>query len=268
MTNDASIRIENLTKRYGDFVAVDDISLTVPAGQVFGFLGPNGAGKSTTMRILSTLLAKTSGTAFVAGYDVETQPDEVRRSIGFAMQDISLDSMASGWENLQLLGVLYGLTPKAAKARADELLQAVGLSKVADKWVNSYSGGMRRRLDLAGVLMHQPRVLFLDEPTQGLDPQARRVIYEYLEGLNKDHGTTLFLTTHYMEEAEALCQRIAFINKGKLLMEGTPEELKAKVDKPNATLDDLFIQVVGRSPAEEDESALVQGTDPFVQGRR
>ena len=267
MQHDAAIRIEGLTKKYGDFLAVDDLSLFVPAGQVFGFLGPNGAGKSTTMRILSTLLAKTSGAAFVAGHDVETEPDAVRRAIGFAMQDISLDSLASGWENLQLLGVLYGLTPKAARARADELLHAVGLTKVADKWVNSYSGGMRRRLDLAGVLMHRPQILFLDEPTQGLDPQARRVIYEYLEKLNKEHGTTLFLTTHYMEEAEALCERIAFINRGKLLLIGTPAELKATVAKPDATLDDLFIQVVGQSP-QEDETALVQGTDPFVQGRR
>jgi ABC-2 type transport system ATP-binding protein len=329
------IAVEGLVKRYGDHAAVDDISFSVDAGDFFGFLGPNGAGKTTTMRILATLLRKTGGAARVAGYDVDRDPDGVRRSIGFAMQEISLDSMASGWENLQLLGVLYGLSPREAKARAADLLEVVGLSKVAGRWVNTYSGGMRRRLDLAGVLMHHPRVLFLDEPTQGLDPQARRVIYDYLQRLNQDEGMTVFLTTHYMDEADALCRELAFIDKGRIVRQGTPQELKSEMggdivtlrfrpDTPlgaaeravraaagdgatverrdddrqitaavrdadrlvprliadldavgtppaslsvaQPSLEDVFVKLVGRSILEDDESGLVKGRDPFVQG--
>ena len=224
----AAINVTNLVKRYGDFAAVDDISFTVEQGGFFGFLGSNGAGKSTTMRILSTLLAKTSGDVVVQGHDVAKEPEAVRRSIGFAMQNISLDNAASGYENLQLLGVLYGLSPVQSKAKADELLELVGLTKVAGSWVSAYSGGMRRRLDLAGVLMHSPDVLFLDEPTESLDPQARRAIWEQLQRLNKA-GTTMFLTTHYMEEADALCRDLAFIDKGKIIKRGTPQELKMEM---------------------------------------
>lgn len=334
----AIIEVENLVKRYGDFLAVDDISFVVPEGDFFGFLGPNGAGKTTTMRILSTLLAKTSGRVMVAGFDVAREPERVKKNIGFAMQEISLDNLASGRENLQLLGVLYGLSPRQAKARADELLHVVGLSKVADKWVNAFSGGMKRRLDLAGVLMHHPQVLFLDEPTQGLDPQARRVIYDYLQKLNGE-GTTVFLTTHYMDEADMLCRRLAFVDKGKIVRQGTPAELKDSLggevitlkfaradllDKAEAavrpaaghdaiihrqtpagqpaqltvavrggadrlvprliadldaaqtppqslsvsqpSLEDVFVQLVGRSILEDDETGLVKGRDPFVEG--
>lgn len=221
-----SVEVSHLVKKYGDYTAVDDISFTVKEGAFFGFLGPNGAGKTTTMRILSTLLKKTSGEVKVSGFDVEGDPNGVRHSIGFAMQDISLDNMATGWENLQLLGVLYGLTPTQSKARAGELLEIVGLTKVADKYVTTYSGGMRRKLDLAGVLMHKPKILFLDEPTQGLDPQARRTIWEYLQQLNSE-GTTVFLTTHYMDEADILCEELAFIDKGKIVAQGSPTKLKS-----------------------------------------
>ena len=223
-----TISVTNLVKRYGDFTAVDDISFEVDEGDFFGFLGPNGAGKTTTMRILATLLKKTSGTVLVAGQDVNRNPDGVRHAIGFAMQDISLDNLASGWENLQLLGVLYGLSPSGAKKRAGELLDIVGLSKVASQYVNNYSGGMRRRLDLAGALMHSPKILFLDEPTQGLDPQARRTIWEYLRKLNAD-GSTVFLTTHYMDEADELCRELAFIDKGKIVKQGSPAALKTEL---------------------------------------
>lgn len=226
---EAIIDVRNLVKRYGQHTAVDDISFCVSPGDFFGFLGPNGAGKTTTMRILSTLLKKSGGQVSVAGFDVDKNPDGVRRSIGFAMQEISLDNLASGYENLQLLGVLYGLSPKEARKRAEELAEVVGLRQVATKWVNTYSGGMRRRLDLAGVLMHRPRLLFLDEPTQGLDPQARRVIYEYLQKLNKEDGATIFLTTHYMDEADALCRELAFIDKGKIVQQGTPSQMKASL---------------------------------------
>ena len=273
------IEVRNLVKRYGDATAVDDISFAVAEGDFFGFLGPNGAGKTTTMRILSTLLKKTSGTVRVAGHDVDADPDAVRRSIGFAMQEISLDNLASGYENLQLLGVLYGLTPREARTRAEELAQVVGLAKVADRWVNTYSGGMRRRLDLAGVLMHRPRVLFLDEPTQGLDPQARRIIYDYLRRLNAD-GTTIFLTTHYMDEADALCRELAFIDKGKIVQAGTPAQLKAGMGgdvialkfRPDVVLEQaerVVRSLVGDKTditrgGDQQISVAVKGADQFV----
>jgi ABC-2 type transport system ATP-binding protein len=261
----AIIEVKNLIKQYGDFKAVDDLTFSVEKGSFFGFLGPNGAGKTTTMRILSTLLKATSGSVTVAGADVGKDPNTVRRAIGFAMQDTSLDNMASGYENLQLLGVLYGQTPKESRARADELLEVVGLQKVAGKWVNQYSGGMRRRLDLAGTLMHSPEVLFLDEPTQGLDPQARRDIWDYLRKLNTE-GTTVFLTTHYMDEADALCEDVLFIDHGQLIERGTPKALKKEHKTEN--LEDIFVKLVGHAIHGEDESNLVKGRDPFIEGSR
>ncbi|MCC6444453.1 MAG: ATP-binding cassette domain-containing protein [Armatimonadetes bacterium] len=327
------IGVEHLVKRYGSASAVEDISFTVAGGDFFGFLGPNGAGKTTTMRILATLLRPTSGSVRVAGFDIERRPQDVRRTIGFAMQEISLDNLASGYENLQLLGVLYGLSPRQARARAGELLELVGLSQVAHRWVNQYSGGMRRRLDLAGTLMHRPRILFLDEPTQGLDPRARRTLWDALREFNRE-GTTIFLTTHYMEEADALCRTLAIIDHGQIVRQGTPADLKAglggdlvtlqfapetgleKVSgsirellEPEAalsvqdhqirlthsragamlprliqrlsdlgaapvalsiaqpTLEDVFVRLVGRSIL-EDDTALVTGRDPFVEGWR
>ena len=259
------IEVLDLVRRYGEVTAVDGISFSVAEGDFFGFLGPNGAGKTTTMRILATLLKKTSGAVRVAGFDVEREPDGVRRAIGFAMQDVSLDSLASGYENLQLLGVLYGLTPRQARARAEELVEMVGLGKVADRWVNSYSGGMRRRLDLAGTLMHHPRLLFLDEPTQGLDPQARRTIWDYLRRLNAE-GTTVFLTTHHMEEADILCRNLAFIEHGKIVQQGTPVELKAEMGGDLITLQ--FQPGVAMAPVERAlASALGQDTSVQVLGR-
>ena len=255
------IQVDRLVKKYGDFTAVDDVSFRVKSGAVFGFLGPNGAGKSTTMRILSTLLKMTSGSVTIAGHNLAKEPDAVRRSIGFAMQNISLDNVASGWENLQLLGVLYGLSPRAARVRAGELLEIVGLSKVADQWVTQYSGGMRRRLDLAGVLMHSPKILFLDEPTEGLDPQARRTIWEYLQQLNRD-GSTLFLTTHYMDEADALCETIAFIDSGKIVQTGTPSELKSQMGG-----DVLTIQFATEEKANGANAAVGTVLDSFAKTR-
>src|SRR5580658_6035314 len=257
------ISVDKLIKRYGEVTAVDKISFSVEEGDFFGFLGPNGAGKTTTMRILATLLKKTSGSVLVNGFDTEKQPNDVRRAIGFAMQDISLDNMASGYENLQLLGVLYGLTPRQARARAEELIEMVGLSKVAGRWVNSFSGGMRRRLDLAGTLMHRPKILFLDEPTQGLDPQARRTIWDYLRGLNQE-GTTIFLTTHYMDEADTLCRNLAFIDVGKIVQQGTPSQLKLGMGGDLITLQfgpDVDMKAVEQSlkqVAGEDGSTIVK----------
>jgi ABC-2 type transport system ATP-binding protein len=265
------IEVKNLVKKYGDFEAVKDISFHVNKGEFFGFLGPNGAGKTTTMRILATLLQKTSGDVMVAGLNASTQQDLVRKQIGFAMQDVALDSMANAYENLQLLGVLYGMSKADAKVRAEELIERLGLSKVADKWMKAYSGGLRRRLDLAGVLMHRPNILFLDEPTQGLDPQARRTIWEYIGELNKE-GTTVFLTTHYMDEAEQLCGRLCIIDEGKIVAEGSPADITKKAASKNGlgknpSLEDVFVSMVKKTEV-DDESSLNFNNDPFVEGRR
>lgn len=225
-TSDFMVEVKNLTKVYpGNVQAVDDISFEVRRGEFFGLLGPNGAGKTTAMKILGTLVRKTSGTARVLGVDVEANPNMVRSSIGFALQEISLDQLATGRETLVLSGLLYHMAEEAAQARAKELLELFGLVDAANRKVAAYSGGMRRRLDLASVLMHEPKLLFLDEPTEGLDPASRKAIWEYLEKLNAG-GVTIFLTTHYMEEADWLCDRLAIIDHGKIVVQDTPEALK------------------------------------------
>ncbi len=259
MINEA-IKVDKLTKKFGKFTAVDDLSFSVPNGEFFGFLGPNGAGKSTTMRMLSTLLKPTSGQAWVNGFEIQEHPDDVRRSIGFAMQSVTLDTLANAWENLLFLGALYGDSKAKAKKRATELLELMELTKHADKWIKSYSGGMRRRLDLAAVLMHEPKVLFLDEPTEGLDPSGRRVIWQYLKKLGKDHGTTVFLTTHYMDEANYLCERLAIIDKGKIVVDGSPKDLKKQV---GGNLDDVFIHYTGHGI--QDETTDSKAADPYVR---
>ena len=211
--------------------AVDGVDLEVREGEIFGFLGPNGAGKSTTVRMLTTLLRPTSGTARVAGYDVVREADKVRRSIGVALQDAAIDPLMTGNELLELQAVLYGLAPASVKNRAGELLERVGLTAAADRRVGTYSGGMRRRLDLALSLIHQPTVLFLDEPTTGLDPMSRMTLWEEVRRLNKE-GTTVLLTTQYLEEADQLADRIAIIDGGKIVREGAPRDLKAQVGAP------------------------------------
>jgi ABC-2 type transport system ATP-binding protein len=229
------IRVADLTKTYrGGVTAVDNISFSVAEGEFFGFLGPNGAGKTTTMRILATLDKATSGTVEIDGIDVRRSPAEIRRRIGFAMQAVGLDDMASARENLMLMGQLYGLSRAQAKQRCEELLSLFSLEEAADRFVTTYSGGMRRRLDVAVALMHRPRILFLDEPTEGLDPAGRRIIWRYLADLNRQ-GMTIFLTTHYMEEADFLARDLAIINKGRLVAQGTPQALKAEVG--NSKLD-------------------------------
>lgn len=226
---DLMVEVEDLSKIYpGNVKAVDGISFNVEQGEFFGFLGPNGAGKTTTMKILGTLVTPTSGTAKVLGVNVIEDPNFVRSSIGFALQEISLDQLATGRETLILSGVLYHMDPKVAERRADELLKLFGLFEARNRKVGAYSGGMKRRLDLASVLMHKPKLLFLDEPTEGLDPQSRKVIREYLTNLNKN-GVTIFLTTHYMEEADQLCSRLAIIDSGKIVAQETPTNLKKSV---------------------------------------
>ena len=229
--SNSPIIAENLVRHFGDVHAVNGINLEVKAGEVFGFLGPNGAGKSTAVRMLTTLLRPTSGTARVAGYDVVKQADQVRRNIGVALQDAAIDPLMTGAELLALQAVLYGIPSSALKKRSDELLERVGLTAAASRRVSTYSGGMRRRLDLALSLIHQPTVLFLDEPTTGLDPMSRLTLWEEVRRLNRE-GTTVMLTTQYLEEADQLADRIAIIDHGKIVREGKPAELKASVGAP------------------------------------
>ena len=225
------VLVENLTKVYpGGTQAVSGIDFTVGRGEFLGFLGPNGAGKSTTMKILSTLLKKTSGRVLVGGHDVDRDPQAVRRSIGFAMQEVGLDDLSTGLDFLVLQGLLYGLSHLEARNRAGELLELVSLTPVAGRKVGTYSGGMRRRIDLVAALMHSPPLLFLDEPTTGLDPQSRLAIWEHLIHLN-ELGVTIFLTTQMMEEAERLCQRVAIIDHGEIVAEGSPQSLKEGVGR-------------------------------------
>jgi len=234
--NNAPIIAEGLTRHFGDVKAVDGIDLTVKEGEIFGFLGPNGAGKSTAVRMLTTLLRPTSGSARVAGYDVVTQADDVRRSIGVALQDAAIDPLMTGAELLALQAVLYGLPRNSTKKRADELLERVGLTAAANRRVATYSGGMRRRLDLALSLIHRPVVLFLDEPTTGLDPMSRLTLWEEVRRLNSE-GTTVMLTTQYLEEADQLADRVAIIDHGKIVREGTPAILKQGVGDPTLLVD-------------------------------
>jgi ABC-2 type transport system ATP-binding protein len=212
----------------GGVEAVRDIDLSVARGEVFGFLGPNGAGKTTTVRMLCTLLPPTAGSASVAGCDVVADSAEVRRRIGVALQEIGLDPVQTGRELLELQCGLYGITGADAKARAQELLELLGLTDAADRRTKTYSGGMKRRLDLASALVHSPEVLFLDEPTTGLDPASRLTVWAEVRRIN-DSGTTVFLTTQYLEEADQLCDRLAIIDAGEIVAEGTPEELKARM---------------------------------------
>ena len=231
MNTSAPIVVEKLSRYFGSLKAVDSIDLTVNAGEIFGFLGPNGAGKSTVVRMLTTLLRPTSGTARVAGFDVVKQADSVRRNIGVALQDAAIDPLMTGTELLKLQAVLYGITKNKIPGRAAELLERVGLTAAADRRVGTYSGGMRRRLDLALSLIHQPTVLFLDEPTTGLDPMSRIALWEEVRRLNNE-GTTVMLTTQYLEEADQLADRIAIIDDGKIVREGKPRDLKAAVGNP------------------------------------
>jgi ABC-2 type transport system ATP-binding protein len=216
----------------GGLKAVQGIDLAVAPGEVYGFLGPNGAGKTTTVRMLVTLLRPTGGRATIAGYDVATQPGEVRRRIGVALQEAALDLLMTGRELMELQATLHGIPRRAVSGRAEELIERVGLSQAAHRRVGTYSGGMRRRLDLAMALIHEPEVLFLDEPTTGLDPTSRMTLWDEVRRL-RDEGTTVFLTTQYLEEADVLADRVGIIDSGVLVAEGTPEALKAQVGAPH-----------------------------------
>ncbi|HZU18534.1 MAG TPA: ATP-binding cassette domain-containing protein [Candidatus Dormibacteraeota bacterium] len=235
----------SLTRRFHDLVAVNEVSLAVAPGEIFGLLGPNGAGKTTLIKILTTLLPPTSGTALVAGFDVQRDPDQVRRVIGYVPQMISVDGDLTGYENLQVFARLYEVPRPQRRQRIEEALRTMELVEAGHKLVREYSGGMIRRLEIAEAVLHQPILLFLDEPTVGLDPIARETVWEHVEQLRTDHGTTILLTTHYMDEAEQLCDRVAVMHLGRIAAIGTPEELKASLRRPDATLDDVFEHYAG-----------------------
>jgi ABC-2 type transport system ATP-binding protein len=221
-----AIVVEGLRKRYGNVQALDGVSFAVKEGEVFGLLGPNGAGKSTTIRTLATLTVPDEGRALVAGHDVRREPDAVRRTIGYVPQDSGVDTYATGRENLMLQGRIQGMRGGELRRRVAELLGLVGIADAADRVVSGYSGGMRRRLDIALGLVHSPRVLFLDEPTTGLDPEARVAMWDEVRLLAAEGGLTILLTTHYLEEADELAQRVAIVSRGQVVVQGTPEELK------------------------------------------
>jgi ABC-2 type transport system ATP-binding protein len=229
----AAIEVEGLERAFsGGVLAVDGVDLDVAEGEIYAFLGPNGAGKTTTVRMLTTLLRPTGGRARVAGYDVVEEAGEVRRAIGVALQEAALDPLMTGRELIRLQATLHGMPSREGGRRADQLLERVDLVAAADRRVGTYSGGMKRRLDLASALVHEPRVLFLDEPTTGLDPVSRKTIWEEVSKLNAE-GTTVFLTTQYLEEADQLANRVGIIDSGKIVAEGTPGSLKAEVGTPH-----------------------------------
>ena len=247
MQKDKAIEVFGITKRYGPITAVDNVSFDVVEGEIFGFLGPNGAGKTTIIRILTTLLKPSEGSAKVACCDVAKEPEKVRREIGVVPQAMTSDLDLTGFENMDIYGRFYGISSKERKERIKYLLEMVGLSARARDLVAAYSGGMRRRLEVARVLVHRPKILFLDEPTIGLDPQSRHVVWNFLRKLREEDSITVFLSTHYMEEAEMLCSRVAIIDSGKIIAIGSPDELKSQIpgnDIISLTLENLLEGIV------------------------
>jgi ABC-2 type transport system ATP-binding protein len=259
-TGSAAIEVRGLVREFRKGPrAVDGIDLDVAPGEIYGFLGPNGAGKSTTVLMLTTLLPPTSGHARVGGYDIAREGSKVRASIGAALQEAALDPILTGREHLQLQATLQGLPKATRRSRAQELLERVGLTEAADRRVGGYSGGMKRRLDLALALVHSPRILFLDEPTTGLDPQSRAALWEEVAHLAHDDGMTVFLTTQYLEEADALADRIGIIDQGRIVAEGTPAQLKAEIGSPS-------VEVAPANPGESER--LLELLQSFGTTRR
>ena len=242
------IKAINLTKVFGKLVAVDHINFEVYDGEIFGFLGPNGAGKSTTIKMLTTVLRPTEGTAIVNGYDIIKDPAHVRQSIGVVPQEYTADEDLTGWENIMMMAGLYGIPKEVAKERAKELLEMVELSHAANRKVSTYSGGMRRRLEIAMSLISRPKILFLDEPTIGLDAQTRAAIWSYIKKLKEEYDMTIFVTTHYLEEADMYADRIAIIDRGKIMAIGSPKELKERIGGDiislKTTNDDEAIKII------------------------
>ncbi len=243
------IEVKNLVRKFDDFIAVDNISFTVPKGQIFAFLGPNGAGKSTTIKMLTTMLRPTSGTILINGYDPMHNQDDARRSFGIVFQDPSLDDELTAFENMELHSVLYKIPRNIRKKRIEDLMKLVELWDKKDHLVKTFSGGMKRRLEIARGLLHHPKIIFLDEPTLGLDPQTRNLMWDYLKKMNQDEEITVFFTTHYMEEAAKIADEIAIIDHGKIITSGTVKELTEET-KTN-TLEEAFLSLTGSAIREE-----------------
>lgn len=245
MTRVPVIEISALTRRFKSLTAVDALTMSVEQGEVFGLLGPNGAGKTTAIKMLTTLLPPTSGEAKVAGFNITRQASDVRRSIGYVPQMLSADGTLTGYENLWVFARLYDVPRAEREARIREALAFMELEDAANKVVRTYSGGMIRRLEIGQSILHHPKVLFLDEPTIGLDPLARKAVWEHITEMRARYGTTIFMTTHLMEEADSLCQRIAIMHRGKMVAIGTPSELKAHIGGNGVTLEDVFVHYTG-----------------------
>ncbi len=238
------LQTQSLTKRFGNFTAVDKLTISIQAGDIFGLVGPNGAGKTTVIKMLTTLLPSTAGSACIDGHDILHDAARVRRVIGYVPQLLSADGALTGYENLLIFSKLYDIPRRERQERIHDVLQFMGLSDFADKLVRTYSGGMIRRLEIAQAMLHRPKVLFLDEPTVGLDPVARKAVWQHIQQLRTDYGTTIFLTTHYMDEADQLCARLAIMHLGKVAAIGSPSDLKSSIGN-DATLDDAFAYYSG-----------------------
>ena len=247
------IKVKDLTKKFGDFTAVDNISLEINRGEMFAFLGPNGAGKSTAIKIFTTLLKASEGSVFVNGFDVSKEKDGVRKSFGIVFQDQSLDDELTAWENMSFHAVVYNLAKKERRERIEHFLRLVDLWDRKDTLVKNFSGGMKRRLEMARGLLHEPSILFLDEPTLGLDPQTRNHIWGYIQKLNKEKGLTVFFTTHYMQEAENYASRISIIDQGKIKETGSVAELKKRTN--SASLEEAFLKLTGYNIRQEVSSS-------------
>ena len=256
------IEVKKLTKKFGKLVAVDNVSFSVKSGEIFAFLGPNGAGKSTTIKVLTTLLHSTRGDAKVNGFDVISNKAEVRKSLGIVFQDTSLDTELTAYENMEFHAALYGTPKSIRKKRIEELLDFVELLEKKDIAVKTFSGGMKRRLEIARGLIHHPKILFLDEPTLGLDAQTRNHLWEYIKKLNKDEGMTVFMTTHYLDEAEKVADKIAIIDYGKIVAQGTASELKKKTK--TKSLEGAYLKFTGTKIREEES----KGVDRLRENRR
>ena len=267
LPSESIISVNKLTRKFGKFTAVDSVAFNVKKGEMFAFLGPNGAGKTTTIKMLTTLLEPTTGKISINGFDPSKDKDNVRQSFGIVFQDSSLDDDMTAYENMEFHGVFYGVPKDILKQRIEYLMKFVGLWERKDEFVKVFSGGMKRRLEIARGLIHHPKILFLDEPTLGLDPQTRNHIWDYIKKLNVEEKMTVFMTTHYMNEAERVADRVAIIDNGKIISQGSPEELKRRTH--TNSLEEAFLKLTGHSIRDEDASGVDRlRTQAAMWGRR
>jgi ABC-2 type transport system ATP-binding protein len=266
---EAIISVKKLSKKFGNFIAVNEIDFDVQKGEIFAFLGPNGAGKSTTIKMLTTLIKPTSGSLYLAGFDVTKEQDSVRKSFGIVFQDPSLDDELTAYENMMIHAVLYGIPKQERSEKVEELLRLVDLWERRKSRIKTFSGGMKRRLEIARALLHHPQVMFLDEPTLGLDAQTRNMLWNYIRELNKTKGMTIFFTTHYLGEAEDVAQRIAIIDHGKIIAMGTTEELKARTGG-TTDLEEAYLALTGKEVRDEveDNESVNTKRNKFVLAKK